>query len=112
MPTATVHGLGLQRKLLHGLADDSRLAILTALRQEELRVVDVVSATGLSQPNASKHLACLWACGLVAREQRGREVYYRLIEGVGELFAAIDAVLDQAGETIGACPRTFAPVEG
>lgn len=54
----------------------------------------------------SKHLACLWGCGLVARERRGREVFYRSIEGLDELLAAADAVLERRGETIGACSLT------
>lgn len=96
----------LQHQLLHGLADPSRLVILGSLRGGERRVRDVVELTGLSQPNVSKHLACLWGCGLVAREKRGREVFYRPIEGVGELLDAVDVVLERAGETIGACPLT------
>jgi len=68
-------------------------------------VSDVVAATGLSQPNVSSHLGCLWECGLVARERRGREVHYRLIDGVDELLGAADAVLDRAGDTVGACPK-------
>lgn len=92
-------------QLFHGFSDRSRLSIVEALRAGERRVSDVVEATALTQPNVSMHLACLWECGLVAREKRGREVYYRLIEGVAELFAAADAVLAEAGQTIGACPR-------
>ena len=68
-------------------------------------MTEIVSATGLTQPNASMHLACLWECGLVARERRGREVYYRLVDGVGTLLAAADGVLAQAGESVGGCPR-------
>ena len=41
----------------------------------------------------------------MARERRGREVYYRLTDGVAEVFAAVDRVLERAGETVGACPR-------
>jgi DNA-binding transcriptional ArsR family regulator len=62
---------------------------------------ELVERTGLSQPNVSKHLACLWDCGLVARERRGREVFYRSIEGLEELLAAADMVLERAGETTG-----------
>lgn len=91
--------------LFRGLADLSRLSILEALRGGEQRVTDLVRATGLSQPNTSAHLACLWECGLVARERRGREVHYRLVDGVANLLAAADAVLVRAGETVGACPR-------
>ncbi len=108
----TSHSLKLHTHLLHGLSDPSRLRILEALRREELRVSDVVERTGLSQPNASKHLSCLWGCGLVAREKRGREVFYRLIEGVQGLLASVEAVLEEAGETVGACPLTAETVGG
>ena len=73
--------------------------------QGERRAGEVVALTGLTQSNASMHLACLWDCGLVARERRGRAVYYRLTDGVAEVFAAADRVLESAGETVGACPR-------
>jgi ArsR family transcriptional regulator, cadmium/lead-responsive transcriptional repressor len=95
----------LRATLFHGFSDRSRLTILEQLAGGERRVSDVIAATGLTQPNVSGHLACLWDCGLVAREKRGREVYYRLVEGVGELLEAADQVLVQAGETVGACPR-------
>lgn len=81
------------------------MSIVESLRGCERRVSDVVAATGLTQPNVSMHLACLWECGLVAREKRGREVYYRLIAGVSDMLAAADAILAVAGETVGACPR-------
>jgi hypothetical protein len=55
--------------------------------------------------NVSAHLACLWDCGLVARQRHGREVHYRLVPGVAEVLAAADRVLEVAGETVGACPR-------
>ena len=90
--------------LFRGFADRSRLSIIETLRAGQQRVSDVVVATGLSQPNVSSHLACLWECGLVARERRGREVYYRLLDGVADLFVAADTVIAAAGETLGACP--------
>jgi DNA-binding transcriptional ArsR family regulator len=97
-----------QARLLHGLSDESRLGILAELRGGERRVSELVERTGLSQPNVSKHLACLWGCGLVARERRGREVFYRSIEGLEKLLAAADAMLERPGETIGACPQAVA----
>ena len=93
------------QQLFHGFADGSRLAIISALRGGDRRVSDIVEATRLSQPNVSGHLACLWECGLVARERRGREVHYRLLDGVADLFAAADTVIEAAGETLGACRR-------
>lgn len=91
--------------LFHGFSDPSRLAIVEVLLRGESRVADVVASTRLSQPNVSMHLACLWECGLVAREKRGREVHYRLVDGVDGVFSAADRVLERAGATVGACPR-------
>jgi DNA-binding transcriptional ArsR family regulator len=73
----------LRLTFFRGLSDGSRLLILEQLAEGERRVSDIVEATGLSQPNVSAHLACLWDCGLVARERRGREMRYRLIPGMG-----------------------------
>lgn len=105
MPSLDGTQLRTLAQLFHGFSDASRLSIVEVLRDGERRVSDVVGATGLTQPNASMHLACLWECGLVAREKRGREVFYRLIPGVADLLAAADGVLVEAGETVGACPR-------
>ena len=96
-------------QLLHGLSDRSRLAIVQTLLGQERRVTDVVRQTGLSQPNVSQHLACLWGCGLVTREKRGREVFYRAIPGVANLLQAVSAVLDSAGETMNTCPTAPNP---
>ncbi len=90
--------------LFRGFADRNRLGIVEQLTAGEQRVTDVARATGLAQPNVSAHLACLWDCGLVERERRGREVHYRLVDGVAELLAAADDILDRTGERIEACP--------
>jgi DNA-binding transcriptional ArsR family regulator len=95
----------LRAVLFHGLADHSRLAILRELEHGERRVSDLVASSGLTQSNVSKHLACLWECGLVERERRGREIRYRLVAGIAELLASADAVLADTGERVRACPR-------
>ena len=112
MPTLAIPQQRLRRQLFHGLSDSSRLEILTALRSGERSVSELVTETGLSQPNVSKHLACLWGCGLVAREKRGRQVAYRLVDGIEPLFSAADQLLERAGETIGACPLTDETLRG
>lgn len=106
MATLPAGDLDLQQHVLRGLAERSRLTVLSCLLDRERRVSDLVDDTGLSQPNVSKHLACLWRCGLVAREKRGREVHYRAIDGVEHLFAAVDEILARAGDTVGSCPLT------
>jgi len=64
--------------LFGALGDQSRLRILRALldakgAQSQGAVAD---ATGLSQANASKHLACLVRVGLVTREPEGNTVFF------------------------------------
>lgn len=62
--------------------------------------------TNLSQSNASNHLACLHDCGLVARAQQGKYVYYRLSdERVSTLLGLCDELLADAAAGIYACTR-------
>jgi DNA-binding transcriptional ArsR family regulator len=91
--------------LFRGLAEPSRLALVEQLARGDRRVSDLAAASGLSQPNVSKHLACLWDCGLVERERRGREIHYRLVDGLAELLSSADTVLAVTGERVMACPR-------
>ncbi len=98
--------LGLKAKLFRGLADPSRLAILEELRAGEKTVTEVVEHTGLSQPNASGHLACLKDCGLVVSRQEGRRQYYSLadprIEG---MLRGAEGILSSVADRVYACTR-------
>jgi ArsR family transcriptional regulator, cadmium/lead-responsive transcriptional repressor len=98
--------VALQHRLMHGFADLSRLRILDALRDGERRVADLSEELGLSRPNTSKHLACLHGCALVERDRRGREVYYALADGVGELLEGIDGLLERVGSDVACCELT------
>lgn len=100
----------LRRHFVVTLTDPSRLAILEELRRGELRVRDVVERTGLSQPNVSKHLACLRGCGLVEREQRGREAFYCTVDGVDAVFEAIDALMMRVEDQLACCELTAGTV--
>ena len=109
----TVHfaqSLALKAKLFRGFSDRSRLSILETLRDGRQSVSEIVEITGLSQPNASNHLACLLDCGLVAREQEGRFAYYQLAdERVAALLAAADEILTDVARGVYICPRHEAP---
>jgi DNA-binding transcriptional ArsR family regulator len=96
----------LKGKLFRGFAEPSRLAILEALRSGPACVNGLAEATGLAQPNASNHLACLLDCGLVEREPRGRFVFYRLADPrVAELLALADGLLTDVAHGVQACRR-------
>lgn len=66
-------------RLFGTLGDPSRLKILRALlaSPEPMTQGTLAEATGLSQPNASKHLAQLTQAGLVLREPRGSAALFR-----------------------------------
>ncbi|ABX05919.1 MAG TPA: transcriptional regulator [Herpetosiphon sp.] len=96
----------LKAKLFRGLADASRLKVLEALCAEPLTVSAIVAATQLSQSNVSNHLSCLHDCGLVARQQQGRFVYYRLSDPrVGELINLATSLLADVAQGVYACTR-------
>jgi DNA-binding transcriptional ArsR family regulator len=68
-------------RLFGTLGDGSRLKILRVLLDaaEPLTQGALAEATGLSQPNASKHLALLAQAGLVVREPKGSAVLFRAV---------------------------------
>ena len=78
-------------KLFLALGDPSRLKILRCiLHSPELKSQGAIAEeTGLSQANASKHLAFLVRVGLVNREPQGNTVYFSpvlpLVEEVCDL---------------------------
>ncbi len=88
-----------------GLSDPSRLSLIEELARGDRRVTDLAALTGLAQPNVSKHLACLWDCGLVERKRRGPEIHYRLVPGLEEVLASADRVLATTGERVRTCRR-------
>jgi DNA-binding transcriptional ArsR family regulator len=98
--------LALRARFFRGLADPSRLALLEALRDGERSVSELVAATGLTQSNASGHLACLRECGLVETRQAWRHVFYRLASPhLEQLFVDTDRLLSRVAERIEACQR-------
>lgn len=74
--------------LFAALGDSSRLKILRTLLEAgaPLNQGALAERTGLSQANASKHLACLVRMGLVQREPSGNTVFYHpVLPLVGDL---------------------------
>lgn len=82
--------------IFSALGDPSRLKILRALldARKAMNQGALAEATGLSQANASKHLACLVRVGLVSRQPEGTSVYF---EAVNPLVRDLcDLVCDHA----------------
>ena len=79
-------------RLLHALADRTRVAIVGALLHApggELHARDLQELLGLRQPTASHHLRKLVRSGIVEREQRGPYAYYRV---QGDAFARLRSI--------------------
>lgn len=109
-PDATKDTIGVKAKLFRGLADRSRLSLLEALRDGPKNVSTLVELAGLSQPNTSMHLNCLWCCGLVDKEVRGRFSYYRIrSDRVLRVLEAAERVLDEVYDRIAECARYEEP---
>ena len=62
------------------LAEAGRLQILSALREGEMSVGELVEELGLGQANVSKHLQLHHTSGFVKRRKEGLHVYYSLAD--------------------------------
>jgi DNA-binding transcriptional ArsR family regulator len=80
------------------LSETSRLQILSCLRTRPMNVTEMGEATGLGQPNLSKHLKVLTQAGLLSRQQKGVSVYYSISDPV--IFDLCELVCDHIGEQI------------
>lgn len=70
--------------ILKAVADPARLRLLSLVASAptgETCVCDLTGPIGLSQPTVSHHMKVLVDAGLMAREQRGKWAYYRLVPG-------------------------------
>lgn len=76
----------LQAEICRTLSHPARIAMLHLLAEEPREVGRLAEVLGISQPNASKHLAVMRAAGLVEAERDGRGAVYRLTDA-----AVIDA---------------------
>jgi DNA-binding transcriptional ArsR family regulator len=84
----------LQAEVLKTLASPRRLQIVHLLADGPCDVGRLAEELGISQPNASQHLAVMRAVGIVESERVGREVVYSLVDPeVVQACAMMRAVL-------------------
>lgn len=101
-------------KCLRALGDENRLRILMLLREQDLCVLEVVGALGVSQPLASSHLAVLREAGLATGRREGRRIRYslsaearrggkhRLLKQVAEAIAS-EPLIGEDRDRLAAC---------
>jgi len=70
----------LQADIMRTLAQPRRLQIIHRLVDGPVEVSRIALDLGITQPNASQHLAVMRNAGVVEAERSGREVRYRLTD--------------------------------
>jgi ArsR family transcriptional regulator len=71
-------------QIFKALGDPTRVrlvSLIAAHEGAEACVCELTEPVGLSQPTVSHHLKLLVDAGLLAREQRGRWSFYRVVDG-------------------------------
>jgi DNA-binding transcriptional ArsR family regulator len=64
--------------VFHAIADPTRRAVLSLLRDGDRSVNDIRAVAGKSQSALSQHLAVLRRAGLVEQHKKGRQRIYRV----------------------------------
>ncbi len=81
-------------KILKALANQRRSAILKLLKdKEELIVGDLACGIKLSFKSTSRHLSVLLSVGIVEREQRGPEMFYKIAKDKKPVLVYIMSLL-------------------
>ncbi len=88
----------LHASVCKGFADPKRLILINALRNGEQSVTQLCETTGMTQSNASQHLAILKSKGLVTSRRQGKHVYYTVTSP--KINGALDLLLEVMAEQI------------
>lgn len=73
-PPVSDEALALIASWFRVLSEPSRLKILRSLEESEKNITELVSATGLTQANVSRHVQSLVDAGMVGRRREGLTV--------------------------------------
>jgi DNA-binding transcriptional ArsR family regulator len=77
-------------KILKSLANRRRLAILKVLKKrKEASVGNIASEIKLSFRSTSKHLSILFGASILEREQRSKQMFYKIYSATTPLTKAL-----------------------
>ncbi len=86
----------LHERVCKAISDPKRLLIISVLRDGELSVGEIAETLGVSQSNASQHLAVLRERGIVSTRRDGTSIYYSLRSQ--KILTAIDLMREFVAE--------------
>ncbi|HKN19722.1 MAG TPA: metalloregulator ArsR/SmtB family transcription factor [Dissulfurispiraceae bacterium] len=90
----------LQAEICKILASPKRLEIITALKEGEKTVTEIVDILGIPKPNASQHLALMRHKGLLKSRREGVNIYYsianpKVIQACGLMREVLSDILGE-----------------
>lgn len=103
--------MNLRRDVFQAIADPTRRAILLLLTSQAMTAGVIASHFDTARPTVSKHLQILNECELLAKEQNGREIYYRLnpekIKEIADFIEPFRQMWDQRFNTLEALMKNI-----
>lgn len=109
-PEVAAQLLELHARVCKAIADPKRLMIIEELRDRELSVGDVCEALGISQSNASQHLAVLRERGIVSSRREGSNIFYTLRSQ--KVVQAVDLLREFLAEDLAESGRLSGAISG
>ncbi len=94
--------------ILKAMGEETRIRILQLLHKEALCVCDLEKVLGVSQSNASRHLAALRRAGLIRGEKKAQWVYYRVDETMLEKVGFVKELLNNELDKRPDCQKDLA----
>lgn len=82
----------LHTELCKAIFNPKRLVIIDALRQKEMKVLDLAQKTGISQSNLSHHLSILKSRGVLSVRRQKTNIFYSIDDE--KIIRAIDLISD------------------
>ena len=88
----------LQAEFCKGMAHPTRIHILRSLKEGEKTVSELARIVGITQANASQHLAILRQFGLLRTRREGSSIYYSIADH--RIIEACELVRSCIGERL------------
>jgi DNA-binding transcriptional ArsR family regulator len=106
VPAAATDTDDVTARFFTGLADPTRLRIVTLLLERPHTVGEIVARLGLRQARVSNALICLKWCGYLQAQREGRHVWYAVTDPrIRALLGMARAIMADHAAQLASCTR-------